>query len=306
MTPTSAAPVVTVLLPVHNGAEHLGAALDSVLTQDFTEIELLVIDDGSTDATPALLRACGDPRLRVVRLEHTGLIGALNRGLDEARGTFIARLDADDEMLPGRLTRQVGEFRRNADLVACGTDYLLFGGAEGLVRTPRRDADCRAHLVFGSPIAHPSAMLRADALRAHGVRYRAEYPHAEDFKLFSDLAAVGTLANLAEPGLRYRVHPAQVSQVQAGPQRETHLRICAENLAARGITITTDHLDALLWPTGGGAPAALGYLLRRLPVLLYLGVRSHGVAGVRQAVIVARERVRALSGGGGSGSRARG
>lgn len=294
MAPTSAAPVVTVLLPVHNGAEHLEAALDSVLTQDFADLELLVIDDGSTDATPALLSACADPRLRVVRLEHTGLIGALNRGLDDARGTFIARLDADDEMLPGRLGRQVDEFRRDPELVACGTDYVLFDGAVGLVRTPRGDADCRAHLVFGSPIAHPAAMLRADALRAYGVRYRAEYPHAEDFKLFSDLAAVGTLSNLPEPGLRYRVHPAQVSQVQAGPQREMHLRICAENLAARGITITPDHLDALLWPTGRGLAAALGYVLRRLPVLLYLGVRSHGAAGVRQALIIARERVRNL------------
>ncbi len=267
---------ITVLLPVHNGAEHLRAALDSVFAQDFTDFELLVVDDGSTDATAAILDGYDDPRLRVLRLRRTGLIGALNRGLDEARGAFIARLDADDEMLPGRLRRQLAAFRRNPELVACGSDYLLFGAAEGLVHTPRRDTDCRAHLVFGSPIAHPAVMLRGSALRAHGVRYREEYPHAEDFGLFSELAHVGTLANLAEPGLRYRVHPGQVSQVKAGPQRETHLRICAENLADRRVTVTAGQLESLLWPSGHGVAAALGYLLSRLPVLLWIGWRGHG------------------------------
>lgn len=287
-------PAVTVLIPVYNGAEHLDDALASVFTQDFGDFEVLVVDDGSTDATPAVLANCDDPRLRVLRLERTGLVGALNRGLDEARGDLIARLDSDDEMLPGRLTRQVARFRRDSRLVACGTDYELFGASEGLVRTPRRDQDCRAHLVFGSPIAHPAAMLRASALRACGVRYRTDYPHAEDFKLFSELAAVGTLENLAEPGLRYRVHPGQVSQVEAGPQRETHLRICAENLAGLGLVMSTERLGRLLYPTPGGWRATLGYAVGRLPELLLLGWRGDRLAGVAQALIVGRERLRAL------------
>ncbi|MFT4297007.1 MAG: glycosyltransferase [Micropruina sp.] len=288
------APAVTVLMPVHNGAGQLPAALDSVFAQDFADFEVLVVDDGSDDGTPAILAGCGDPRLRVLRLDRTGLIGALNAGLDQARGALIARMDADDEMLPGRLRRQVELFRRDPGLVACGSDYLLFGSAQGLVRTPHRDADCRAHLVFGSPIAHPAAMLRAGALRAHGVRYRADYPHAEDFKLFSELAAAGRLANLAEPGLRYRVHPGQVSQVEAGPQRTVQLRICAENLAARGVPVSTERLERLLWPSGGGWPDALRYAVRRLPELAVLGWRSHRLAGLGQALIVGRERLRRL------------
>ncbi len=281
-------------MPVHNGADHLGGALASVFAQDFADFELLVVDDGSTDATPAVLAGCADPRLRVLRLERTGLVGALNRGLDEARGEFIARLDADDEMLPGRLARQVERFRHDPGLVACGSDYLLFGAASGLVRTPHRGQDCRAHLVFGSPIAHPAVMLRADALRAHGVRYRAEYPHAEDFKLFSEVAAIGKLENLAEPGLRYRIHPGQVSQVEAGPQREMHLRICAENLAARGVPVSVEQLGRLLWPTGRGWTAALAYAVLRLPVVVWLGARTHRLAGLGQALLIGRERIRTL------------
>ncbi|MFT4225236.1 glycosyltransferase family 2 protein [Micropruina sp.] len=287
-------PLVTVLMPVHNGADHLGGALVSVFAQDFADFELLVVDDGSTDATPAVLAGCADPRLRVLRLERTGLVGALNRGLEEAGGEFIARLDADDEMLPGRLTRQVERFRHDPKLVACGSDYLLFGAASGLVRTPHRAQDCRAHLVFGSPIAHPAVMLRADALRAHGVRYRAEYPHAEDFKLFSELAAIGKLENLAEPGLRYRIHPGQVSQVEAGPQQQVQLRICAENLAARGVSVSVEQLGRLLWPTGRGWTAALRYAVLRLPVVVWLGVRTHGLAGLGQALLIGRERIRTL------------
>lgn len=290
------APAITVLLPVHNGAEHLRVALDSVFAQDFTDFELLVVDDGSTDATAAILDGYDDPRLRVLRLQRIGLIGTLNRGLDEARGDFVARLDADDEMLPGRLRRQLAAFRRDPELVACGSDYLLFGAADGLVRTPRNDRDCRAHLVFGSPIAHPAVMLRVSALRAGGIRYRKEYPHAEDFRLFSEIANVGTLTNLTEPGLRYRVHPGQVSQMQAGPQREMHLRICAENLAVRGVTVTIGQLDGLLWPPGHGVPVAISYLARRLPVLLALGLCTYGVAGLGQAWSIACERLRRLLG----------
>lgn len=287
-------PAVTVLMPVHNGADHLPAALASVFAQDFADFELLVVDDGSTDATPEVLAGCADPRLRVLRLERTGLVGALNRGLDEARGELVARLDADDEMLPGRLTRQVEQFRQVPELVACGSDYLLVGAASGLVRTPHDDRDCRAHLMFGSPIAHPAVMLRADALRAHGVRYRTEYPHAEDFKLFSELAAIGRLANLAEPGLRYRIHPGQVSQVEAAPQQRVQLRICAENLAGSGVPVSVERLARLLWPTGRGWTAALAYAVVRLPVVVWLGARTHRMAGVRQGLLIGRERIRTL------------
>ena len=98
------APLVSVLLAVHNGEPYLRTAIESVLRQTVTDLELLVVDDGSTDATPSVLAGIGDERLRVLRTaERQGLARSLNRGLDDARGKFVARLDADDVALPARI-----------------------------------------------------------------------------------------------------------------------------------------------------------------------------------------------------------
>lgn len=108
------APLVTVLLAVSNGERYLEMALESVLRQTMSDLELVVVDDGSTDATPAILEGIRDSRLRVLRsAERQGLASALNRGLDEARGRYVARLDADDVAFPHRLERQL---RRKAEV----------------------------------------------------------------------------------------------------------------------------------------------------------------------------------------------
>lgn len=291
---SSRSPRVTVLMPVHNGEQYLVEAIESVLNQDVGDLELLVIDDGSTDDTPAILRACPDPRLRVIRLEHIGLIGALNHGLEHARGEFISRMDADDVMSPGRLGRQLEHFHRYPKAVACGTPYELFGAVEGVVRPPRGNRACQAHLIFGSSVPHATVMIRADVVRAHGLRYRDGYLQAEDFKLFSELARFGELHNLRHVGLRYRQHDEQVTRREDAVMRDTHLRICLENLAARGVRIDDDRMRDLLWPRGGGPRDAVWYLLNGLPLLLWLGLRSHGPAGAGQSLLVARERVRVI------------
>ena len=95
-------PRISILMPVWNGEKFLAAAVDSLLAQTFTDFELLVVDDGSTDATPEILRAYSDPRLRVVRLDHAGIVVALNHGLAQARAEWIARQDADDLSEPRR------------------------------------------------------------------------------------------------------------------------------------------------------------------------------------------------------------
>lgn len=210
-----AAPLITVLLPVYNGQAHLAEALDSVLAQTQRDLELLVVDDGSTDATPALLAqyAQADPRVRVATQPNAGLVAALNHGLALARGRYVARMDADDVCRPERLARQATFLDQRPDVAACGSwAHVLGGPARAVWRYPMSDADLRAQLVFETPFCHPAVMLRRETLTRHGLTYDPAFREAEDYALWARLAEHGALANLPEVLLEYRVHPAQKRQ----------------------------------------------------------------------------------------------
>lgn len=285
-------PRVSVVMPMRNAAAHLRSALDSVWQQTFADVEVIALNDGSSDDTAAILRSMTDERLRVIDLPPSGIVAACNRGIDEARGDYVARMDADDLMTPDRLRAQVAELDARPRLVALGTAYDLFGDATGTIRPPRSPRACRAHLLFGSPLAHPAAMIRTTTLRRHHIRYRAAYTLAEDYRLFSELARVGELGNLDLVGLRYRIHPHQSSSSKAHDQRTVATRISTENLAAAGVPYDPVSLRALLWPPERGAAAAATYAAQDLPRLLGLGARAAGAAGLSQALLAARERLR--------------
>lgn len=226
------APAVTVLMPVHNGAAYLREAIDSVLRQTLADFELLVVNDGSTDETASVLRDCGDPRLRVLdNGANLGLVASLNKGLDAASGEFIARMDADDVALPGRLQRQRAFLQGAPGVGLCGTWFRTFGGARSIVvRPPTGPADISAKLFYESPLAHPTVMFRRGLFAANGLRYAHDYPHAEDYELWTRAAEVMDLANLPEVLLRYRQHEEQVSSAKAGKQDETVRKILVRQL----------------------------------------------------------------------------
>jgi len=283
---------VTVLMPAYNAEAHVEEAVDSVLAQSFGDLELLVVDDGSTDGTAERVKAVNDPRLRVLRRDRAGVVGALNAGLDAARGELLARLDADDVMVGDRLARQVAFLDRRPDIVACGTDYEMFGTVQGRVRMPRTPAACRARLLFGTCVAHGTVMLRLGTLRREGLSYRPEYAYAEDFKLFSELRRRGSLANLPFVGLRYRQHPGQVSTANAAAQRAVATTVIRENLAEAGVRDVSDAVvERMIWLDRRGLPAALSYLTHDAPRLLAAAARAGGRHGLVSATQLARERV---------------
>ncbi|MFD4668803.1 glycosyltransferase family 2 protein [Lentzea sp. NPDC058450] len=277
-------PRVSVLMPVHNGAAHIAAAVRSVLAQTYRDFELVVVDDGSTDESVAVVERLVDARVRVVRREKAGIVGALNAGLDEVRGEFVARFDADDLMAPERLARQVAFLDARPGVVACGTAYAEFGAGSAVVRMPRSAAACRARLAFGTCVAHSAATIRTRALE--NVRYRPEYEFAEDYRLFSELSEIGDLANLPYVGLHYRTHAAQISAARAATQRALTVRIAAENLARAGVSTGEDVLAGVIWPGAFGR-----YLTVQTPRALALGARAGGVAGAVDALRFARERL---------------
>lgn len=221
-------PVVTVLMPTFNAGRYIAEAMHSVLQQTFTALELLVIDDGSTDDTPTILAGFTDPRVRYVRHEQNrGLVAVLNEGLDRATTAYIARMDADDVMRPDRLEKQVRLLEQDAGVavVASTVDLIDADGAPGGIwdtdRATLTEADIRAMMPRTNCIAHPGVMIRRSALGR--LRYDAKQYGAEDWDLWLRLLARGgRIVKIAEPLLAYRIHPASV---MAGSKRKAPLEL---------------------------------------------------------------------------------
>jgi glycosyltransferase involved in cell wall biosynthesis len=218
---------ISVLIPVHNGMPHLTKAIGSILGQTFRDFELLVIDDGSTDDTPSYVRSLGDPRIGYHRLDKTGLVGALNYGLRLARGAFVARIDADDIAYPERLEKQYGLMTRDEGCVLSSSHFDCIdedGNVTGERFNPVTDPAIRWIMLFTPPFVHPGAMYsRCHALAMGG--YRSEFPIAQDYDLWTRLAARGKLANYPEKLLQKRSHPASVSANNRGRQLALTSRI---------------------------------------------------------------------------------
>ena len=242
-------PTVSVLLPVYNAERYLREAVESVLAQTFTDFELLVVDDGSTDGSLAILREFErrDPRVRVISRPNTGYVVALNEMLGLAKGEFIARMDADDVCMPERFTQQLSWFSAHTDGVACGT-WVLAVDAEGdpltIWRGPEdhKSVD-QAHLRGqGGTIIHPASMMRVAALRRLG-GYRRELEPAEDLDLFLRLAEIGSIGNVPLVLLRYRHHLMSVSHTRSREQIRKAGLATKDARRRRGLTKSTDEAE---------------------------------------------------------------
>ena len=233
-------PRVSVLMPVYNAERYLAEAVESVLGQSFTDFELLVVDDGSTDGSLALLRryAEGDRRVQVVSRPNTGYLVALNQMLAVAQGELIARMDGDDVALPERFARQVAFLDAHPDVVCVGGAALLIDeGGRMLNELPRPVDDAliqEAALRGDTPIIHPSAMMRLADARAVG-GYRETTYLAEDLDLWLRLGERGRLANLPEVVVKYRMHERSVSAVYRLRQLEAIRVSCRDAWARRGL-----------------------------------------------------------------------
>jgi glycosyltransferase involved in cell wall biosynthesis len=210
----SAAPAVTVLMPVRDGARFLDEALDSVFAQTFEDFELLVVDDGSTDSTPDLLARRQDPRLRVVPAAGRGLVAALQQGLTATHRPYVARMDADDVSEPQRLERQVGIAQERPRAALVGSWVTVIDESGRTLRSdvlPTRHTDLARRLLLRNSFAHGSVLLRREAIEDVG-GYRDDYGANEDYDLWRRLARSWELACVPEPLYRYRVHGAAVTQ----------------------------------------------------------------------------------------------
>lgn len=207
-------PKVTVLLPTYNAAAYLKEAVDSVLTQTFTDFELLIINDGSTDNTVEILQSYTDSRIVVVHQENIGLIGTLNKGLAIAKGKYVARFDADDVCYPTRLEEQYNFMVNNPDYVIIGAegDYMEEDGT--FIYTYQFAAydndEIKAMSVSYCPFIHSAVMFVKQAVLDVG-GYNKGAITFEDHMLWWQLARMGKMKNFRKALIKVRFNPASVT-----------------------------------------------------------------------------------------------
>lgn len=210
-------PALTVAMSVYNNARFLAPAIESILGQSFADFEFLIVNDGSTDESGAIIdsHAVGDSRIRPIHQPNAGLVASLNRLIREARAPLIARMDGDDISMPDRFARQIAFLDANPDHGVVGT-WTQNIDEQGRIAPSVGLDHPTDHAGFldaldGKPLlCHPSAMMRTDLVRAAG-GYRAQYAHCEDYDLWLRLSEATKLCSLPERLLHYRYSEAQVS-----------------------------------------------------------------------------------------------
>lgn len=252
-------PVISVVMPLFNGGRFLASAMESVLTQSQGPLELLVLDDGSTDDSAGIARSFGDPRIRLLRnATNQGVVRTRNRGIREARGEFIAFLDCDDIALPDRLETQLSFLRDNPGLILVGSWIALMDEQGELTGEFSRYATgpqaLASAMLFDNCFAQSAVMVRREALLKEG--YREEYPCAEDYDLFARLTLAGKGANIPRVLTLYREHGGGLSKTRREQiVRCTHA-VHAWQLERLGIAASRDELQL---------HGSLGCLTRELP-----------------------------------------
>jgi glycosyltransferase involved in cell wall biosynthesis len=243
-------PKISVILPVYNGQDYLAEAIDSVLSQSFSDFELIVINDGSSDGSAAIIEKWDDPRVRFYQQSNKGLAATLNRMILLAKGLYIARQDQDDVSLPSRFERQVAFLDANPDVGMVGTSAEIWVGNERtnrFLRHPTDDAALKFGLLFDNHFVHSSVMIRQSVFERIG-GYSEDFSRQppEDYELWSRVMKKYMLANLPDVLLAYREIEGSMSRTGVNPFLPNLIKISAENIAwASGLTVDTKEVIAL-------------------------------------------------------------
>ena len=231
------APLVSVILPVYNGIQYLREAIDSILNQSFTNFEMIIIDDGSSDDSAALISSYADPRLRCIQQNNQGLAATLNRGIALASGSYIARMDQDDISLPERFEKQAAFLEAHDDYGMVGTWAEIWAGDKKTGhghKHPTENMPLQFELLFNNPFVHSSTMIRKTVFDEVGL-YATDTSRQppEDFELWSRIARKFKVANIPEVLHVYREIPKSMSRNGINPFLDHLVTICTENIAWR-------------------------------------------------------------------------
>lgn len=239
-------PKLSVVLPVYNSEKYVKEAIDSIINQTFTDFELLLINDASTDGSLHVIEQYEDPRIRIINNEvNLKVVKSLNKGLSLARGEFIARMDADDVAHPRRFEKQLDYFNKHPEVDLCGSWVQTFGSESKILKAATEHEHIKARLLFLNPMFHPAIMFRRESFERHNLRYDEEFTNAEDYGLWVNAIDKIRFGNVPEILLKYRVHDTNVSVLKESNKKvldEIHFSIFSHFLDKLKLNYSEDEL----------------------------------------------------------------
>jgi glycosyltransferase involved in cell wall biosynthesis len=256
--------LVTAIVAAHDAAKHIESAIASLTAQTLDDLELVVVDDGSTDGTAAVVErlARADARIRLVRLDRNrGQAAALNVGMEIARGRYLAILDADDEAMPGRLAEQVAAFERDPALVLVGGAIVTWDEGQAdkgqVWRYAADDAEIRVRTLFKSEVISGAITMDREQVVRHQLRFDETLRLGADWAMSIAAMRVGRVGNVEPVVMRYRIHPGQMTTGMMDDLGSDSTRIRRDVLAWAGLQPTDAEMRTHLaispcnyWPFG--------------------------------------------------------
>lgn len=218
-------PLVSVIMCTYNDEQYIAESIESILGQSWKNLEFIIVNDGSTDQTKAIIQSFTDDR--IVYLEHPnqGQEFSKNRGIDLARGKYIAYMDGDDISKPERIKTQVDFLETNPEIGVCSTGIKFFGNRDGAWMPPEKDESIRYRFLFNSAMAHPTCMIRREILEEHSIRYKQGWEAAEDYYFLSKVLEKTKGHCIQQLLYNYRFHGLNISVSKSEIQRNNARKI---------------------------------------------------------------------------------
>jgi glycosyltransferase involved in cell wall biosynthesis len=208
-------PLISVIIPTRNAEKFIREAVESIILQSYSHLQILILDDASSDATLSIVEKLADPRIEIYKSPaNKGQSYQLNLGIEHSRGDYISIMHADDVANSDKLEKQLGFLNNNPEVGICGCHVNLIGDKKGLWVYPLNDRQCKDMLLNSVPFAHPAVLIRKSVLKQIPNPYDLQLVAAEDYDLWVRLAVVTGFGNVQEPLLSYRIHSQQISQVR--------------------------------------------------------------------------------------------
>lgn len=252
-------PLVSVVLPVYKGEKFLPDAIESILNQTYQNFEFLIVNDCSPDNSEEVIKSYNDPRIRLISNKNNlGLVGALNVGIDEAKGEYIARMDQDDISLPNRFKTQVNFMRKHPDIVLCGTYYKTFGDRFETMKFSTDSQEMSLTLHFHSCIGHPTVMFNKAIIDKGNYRY-PNVIDTEDWAFWFELIESGEkMMNIDEVHLEYRLEGQSTTEQNKDVRKVQFMNMYERILPTLFSKVENNYID-LHWALMQGDIATYNY-----------------------------------------------